>query len=257
MSHAKTTSLYTWNNKKKRHNSDIFPDIFRCLIIGESSAGKTCLLFKLLLDNYLDYNHLLIVGDSLYQENYKILKQMYDKGHTKEKTRKFFQIQNIIQDCDLSTEQIIDSLDKNSDIGESITVEYYDSSDKIPDPTHLENGKKYLIIFDDVVTNHNQNVMKSYFTRGRHKNAIVFYLSQSYFALDRRAIRMNSNVLILFKLSNSDLKNLWQDRCQNDFTEYKDFKIFCNNVWKVPYNFVMINFNNSFESGSRYRTNID
>ena len=98
--------------------------------------------------------------------------------------------------------------------------------------------------------------MKSYFTRGRHKNAIVFYLSQSYFALDRRAIRMNSNVLILFKLSSGDLQNLHKDRIQLDMT-LKEFKEFCNETWSTPYNFVMINFDCKATSGMRYRRNLD
>ena len=68
----------------------------------------------------------------------------------------------------------------------SVIVEYYNSNENIPDPSELQNNKKYIVIFDDCITVKNQDIMKLCFTRGRHKNVIVFYLSQSYFSLDRR-----------------------------------------------------------------------
>jgi GTPase SAR1 family protein len=190
-------SNYSWNNKKMRNNSPLFPEIFRCLIIGESASGKTCFLFRLFLENLIDYDHLIIVGDSLYQTNYKILKQLFDKGFNQEYVRNVFNKQNIIEDCSMNIDLVIEHL--NGKKSEPITVQYFDSSDLIPDPSSLKDNTKYLVVFDDVVTRKNQEVMKSYFTRGRHKNAIVLYLSQSYFALDRKAIRMNSNILILFR----------------------------------------------------------
>jgi len=245
--------MYTWRSGTKRKNSELFPETFRCLIIGESNAGKSCLLFKLLLENYLDYNYLIVVGDSLYQENYKILKQMLESGYSPEHTRRFFEIQEKVKSCELNTEQIIDSLNRPNNA--PITVEYFTSKDSIPDPSELLEAN-YCIVFDDIVTRKNQEIMKSYFTRGRHKNAIVFYLSQSYFALDRRAIRMNSNILILFRLSLRDMQNLHNDRIRIDMS-FQEFKIFCYDVWREPYNFVMINFDCTANSGKRYRRNLD
>ena len=55
-----TDTIFEWDTDKKRNNSDLFPDIFRCLIIGESNCGKTSLLLKYLLENVLDYNYLII-----------------------------------------------------------------------------------------------------------------------------------------------------------------------------------------------------
>ena len=246
--------MYTWKSETKRNNSELFPETFRALIIGESNAGKTCLLFKLLLEDYLDYDHLIVVGDSLYQENYKILKQMYEVGHSQKYARKFFSLQEVVKkECSLSTENIINALDRGE--GNPVTVEYYGSSDKIPDPSDLEDAN-YCVVFDDVMTRKNQEIMKSYFTRGRHKRAIVFYLSQSYFALDRQAIRINSNVLILFRLSSIDLQNLHKDRIQLDMSLI-EFREFCNETWSIPYNFVMINFDCTAASGKRYRKNLD
>ena len=67
---SKENIIFEWDNDKKRNNSDLFPDIFRCLIIGESNCGKTSLLLKYLLEssplghesstNLLDYNYLKI-----------------------------------------------------------------------------------------------------------------------------------------------------------------------------------------------------
>jgi len=76
-----TDTIFEWDTDKKRNNSDLFPDIFRCLIIGESNCGKTSLLLKFLLESrqlagsrtegpLLDYNYLIIYSDSLFQPKY-------------------------------------------------------------------------------------------------------------------------------------------------------------------------------------------
>ena len=39
----------------------------------------------------------------------------------------------------------------------------------------------------------------NFFTRGRHEDLDVHYISQSHFALPRQSIRNNSDRLILFK----------------------------------------------------------
>ena len=42
----------------------------------------------------------------------------------------------------------------------------------------LDKNKKNLIVFDDYVNDKNQEIMESYFTKGRHTNCNCIYLAQ-------------------------------------------------------------------------------
>ena len=63
-----------------RQNNSLLPSSLRGLIVGRSNCGKTILLLNLLLQkDWLDYNNLLIFGNSLHQEEYQILKKGFEK----------------------------------------------------------------------------------------------------------------------------------------------------------------------------------
>ena len=57
---------------------------------------------------------------------------------------------------------------------------------------------------------HNQREIHPFFTRGRHENIDVYYLSQRYFELPL-IIRDNSNIIILFKQTAKTVQNLYND----------------------------------------------
>ena len=65
-----------------------------------------------------------------------------------------------------------------------------------------------------------------FFTRGRHENLDVYYISQSYFALPRESIRNNSDRLILLKQTLRDVQSMYYDIGANDM-EYDEFKEMC------------------------------
>ena len=87
----------------------------------------------------------------------------------------------------------------------------FDNSDKIMNPSDLTKSKKNLIIFDDCVNLKNQDVMGSYYTRGRHNNCNCIYLSQSWFELPKKTIRNNSNFIVLFELGTRDSSLIYSD----------------------------------------------
>ena len=58
-----------------------------------------------------------------------------------------------------------------------------DKSDKIMNSSSLNETKKNLIIFDDCVTEKNQEVMSAYYTSRKHNNCNSIYLSQPWFDL--------------------------------------------------------------------------
>ena len=104
-----------------------------------------------------------------------------------------------------------------------------------------------------------QSKAEDYYTRGRHNNVTVFYISQSYFRLPRQTIRENSNFLILFPQDEKNLRHIYEDRCSSDSTalNYNTFKNFCTSVWnEKPYNFVIIDSTRQYNTG-KYRKNIN
>ena len=57
----------------------------------------------------------------------------------------------------------------------------------------------------------NSSQKDEFFTRGRHKDLDVYYISQSYFALPGQSIGNNSDRLILFKQTLRDVQIMYHD----------------------------------------------
>ena len=75
--------------------------------------------------------------------------------------------------------------------------------------TEIKPINKYkgsVVIFDDMLGAKNSSQIDEFFTRGRHEDLDVYYISQSYFALPRQSIRNNSDRLILFKQTLRDVQ---------------------------------------------------
>ena len=67
-----------------RHNNPLLPSNIRGLMAGKSNCGKTVLLLNLLLkEGWLDYNHLLVFGNSLHKTEYRIIEEGFKKGLVK------------------------------------------------------------------------------------------------------------------------------------------------------------------------------
>ena len=50
-----------------------------------------------------------------------------------------------------------------------------------------------------------------FFTRSRHKSIDIYYISQSYFHLNKNTIRKNSNIITSFKQTLRDIILLFHD----------------------------------------------
>ena len=180
----------------------------------------------------MDYENLYVFGKALHQPEYKLLKSGLEKGYDKKSINKLF------KKGKGNIDSFIEALPEKSK--SKYEVEYYEDSDSIPDPKDINEEKKNLFIFDDIMTDSKQSKAEDYYTRGRHNNTSSIYISQNYFKLPRQTIRSNANILILFSLPEKDLRHIYDDFISKDMN-WKEFREFCNTVWNEHYSYVVIN----------------
>ena len=83
----------------------------------------------------------------------------------------------------------------------------------------------------------NSSQINDFFTRRRHGDTEVYYISQSYFALPRQSIRNNCDRLILFKQSLRDVQSMYYDIGAFDMI-YDEFKKMCWFAWGETFNYL-------------------
>ena len=237
--------VFKINKTKFNHHLNL-PRCFRMLIVGSSGCGKTNLLLRMLLtDNFLDYDNLIIFSKTLSQPEYQIILNGYENNLSKKSIRYIFQNQESLFSEQGGDEKSIDevieqyALNNKEDNNNNITIKYFHNVNEVISPEQLPKSKKNLIIFDDCINEKNQNIMEKYFTRGRHQNVNVIYLSQSWFDLNKRSIRANSNYIILFKLNKRDKGLIYSDLLSNeiDKEEFDDL----TKVWNEKYKYIAFN----------------
>ena len=103
----------------------------------------------------------------------------------------------------------------------------------------INKYKGSIVIFDDMLGGKNCSQIDEFFTRGRHEDLDVYYISQSYFALPRQSIRNNSDRLILFKQTLRDVQSMYYDIGAYDMN-YDEFKLMCHKAWDEKYSYLCI-----------------
>ena len=86
---------------------------------------------------------------------------------------------------------------------------------------------------------HNNSQTDELFTRGRHENLDVYYISQSYFGLPRQSIRNNNDRLILFKQTLKDVQRMYYDIGGYGML-CSEFKEMCHKAWSEKFNYLRI-----------------
>ena len=138
----------------------------------------------------------------MHQQEYQILKKGYEDGLSKKQVANIFLHHNVLAKVKLSP---LDAIDEYNGIRDkSVKANFYDDCTMIPDPAELNVEEKNLLILDDCFLG-KQNKAEAYYTRGRHNNCDMIYISQNYFRLRRQMIRENANFIILFP---QDAKNM-------------------------------------------------
>jgi len=94
------------------------------------------------------------------------------------------------------------------------------------------------MIFDDISCEKHNNI-KDYFAMGRHNNIDSFYLGQTYSAIPKQLLRDNTNLLILFKQDDLNLRHVYNDHVTTDMP-FDRFKQMCAQAWKDNHGFLVI-----------------
>ena len=115
----------------------------------------------------------------------------------------------------------------------------------------INKYKGSVVIFDDMLGAKNSSQIDEFFTRGRHEDLDVYYISQSYFGLPRQSIRNNSDILILFKQTLRDVQSMYYDIGAYDM-KYDEFKEMCHKAWDERYNYLCIDMTKNKNEG-KYR----
>ena len=120
--------------------------------------------------------------------------------------------------------------------------------------TEIKPINKYkgsVVIFDDMLGAKNSSQIDELFTRERHDDLDVYFISQSYFGLPRQSIRNNSDRLILFKQTLRDVQTMYHDVGAFDMI-YDEIKEMCRVAWSEKFNFLCIDMTKNKNEG-KYR----
>ena len=115
----------------------------------------------------------------------------------------------------------------------------------------INKYKVSVVIFDDMLGAKNCSQIDEFFTRGKHEDLDVYYISQSYFGLLRQSIRNNSDRLILFKQTLRDVQSMYYDIGAYDMN-YDEFKLMCHKASDEKCNYLCIDMTKNKNEG-KYR----
>ena len=255
---------YYYEIDNKRVHSNYFPHNFRALIVGQSGAGKTALLMRMLLeDNLLNYDKLYIFAKSLYQPEYRVLESGLKNNLPKSDIKLLMNCDKLFKKHNSSLDEIDDICEQKSNYNDEndiprsdIDYEFSSNPNDIPDPQELNKITRNLIVFDDVMTDKKQTTAENYYTRSRSANCDCIYLSQNYTHLPLHTIRSNSNFMIFFKSSPLVVEQLYRNFSSIDMN-INDWKKFCNDAWKNKFGFIVTDFSRNYDSGNKYRKQLE
>jgi hypothetical protein len=204
-----------FDNEVSKHGR-LLPNTMRCIISGPSNCGKTNVVFNLITKpNGLSFNNVYIFSKSLNQPKYLLLEK----------------ILNDVPD---------------------VSLHKFDASSEIIEPN---NAKPYSVFIFDDVSSENHDMIRTYFSMGRHNHIDSIYIGQTYSKIPKQLIRDNVNVLIVFKQDEKNLKHIYNDHVGADMT-FEKFRDVCGKAWKEKYGFLVIDKERSMTNG-RYRIGFD
>ena len=103
----------------------------------------------------------------------------------------------------------------------------------------FETYRNSTAVFDDMLLTKQESNIGLFFTRGRHNNIDMYYISQRYFHLPKNTLCDNSNMIILFKQTLRDIILLFHN-IAGFFMNLEDGKQLCCKAWGNDYEFLQI-----------------
>ncbi|MVN26154.1 hypothetical protein GO639_13515 [Staphylococcus aureus] len=204
------------NGQRVFRHGPLLPSSVRGLIIGPSNCGKTNAMISLLTHPQgLRFRNVYLYSKSLNQPKYQYLRSVLEPI----KGLGFYTFSN--------------------------NAEIVEPSDAKPNS---------VFIFDDVICE-KQDIIRSYFCMGRHKDVDCFYLAQTYSRVPKQLVRDNTNFIIMFKQDETNLHHIYSDHVSPDVT-FKQFQLMCVKCWEDQYGFLVIDKDRKIDEG-RYRKGFD
>lgn len=200
--------------KSKKH-SPLLPNSIRCIIAGPSNCGKTNLLINLIISEHgLKFENVYVYSKTLWQPKYTYLEKLFQPL-------------------------------------QGIEYHQFASSDELIEPRDVRSNS--IVIFDDVICEKNQDIIKQYFSLGRHRSVDSFYLTTTYARVGKHLIRDNCNFVIFFRQDELNLRHIFNDMGVACHMKFDRFQQFCFECWAPDkYGFAVIDLDSEVDAG-RYR----
>ena len=212
IAHPTTIDMLNIEDQGQSRVNALFPDSIRAIICGPSNGGKTNSLVSLLLsENGPSFRNVYVYSKSLFQPKYQFLEKVFSGM---------------------------------KEIG------YHTFSNNADVLSPEETEPNSVCIFDDISCE-KQDVVKNFFSMGRHRNLNVFYLCQSYSQIPKFLIRDNTNFLMVFKQDELNLRNIHRSHVNSDMT-FEKFLELCRICWSENFGFLLIDKESDVSDG-RYR----
>ena len=195
----------------------LLPHSFRAIFCGPSGCGKTNAMLSLLFNpNGAKFKNVYVYSKSLYQPKYQLL------------------------------QQVLDSV-------KGVGYFPFKENDDVISPSEAKNHS--IFIFDDVSCDKQQKI-REYFSMCRHKDIDVAYLCQTFSKIPKQLVRDNSNLLVLFRQDEMNLKHVFDEHVSPDMS-FDQFEALCSECWNSNQYGAMVIAKTFDMNAGRYRNGFD
>jgi hypothetical protein len=149
--------------------------------------------------------------------------------------------------------QHLDDIASKNDLEKGDSYHFGSKLSEVVPLDEMDKSKVNIVIFDDFVLAKDQSIIEEFFVRGRHKNCITIYLSQTYSGIPI-TIRRNTRLYMIWAVSRGRDVGLIQSDVAPEL-ETKLFKKVFHDATKMPHSFLWVD--RYAEPDKKFRQNFD